>query len=140
MTDPKNFGYIVEQLFYDNISKLGIFIDIKHEKELIKTYGFSYSSIDYILILKDGIIPVQIKYRGSRRRETIGVDNFISSISKLGDIFNKPIIYGLWISRLRPFDDNESLLGLHNIRCVDDFHDMNRLIEKSVDYIVHNLG
>jgi hypothetical protein len=129
-------GYIAEQSFYKKVLNLDIFSEIKYEDDLVKDYSWRFSSIDYLLIKEDGIIPVQIKYRRTRRREDRSVNNFIKSVDQLSSIYNKPILFGLWISRLRPFDDNESLLGTRNIRCVSHFEDMETLISKSIDHII----
>lgn len=137
--DPKNFGYEAERLFYDYIKATNIFKTVKHETDLKKLHGWDVTSIDYLLESQNGLIPVQIKYRGTRRRENSGVQNFLKSIEKVSRLYEKPILFGIWISRLRPFDDNHDLLSLHNIACVDEFHNMQHLMEKSVNYILQRV-
>lgn len=138
--DPKNNGYKAEQLFYESISSYQLFEDIKHERDLKKLYSWSMTSIDYLLITKQGIIPVQIKYRGTRRRENNAIKNFLNSVNQLPNLYDKPILFGVWLSRLEPFSDNKDLLTSYNIDCVDYYHDLNQLIEKGVRFIVEKLA
>ena len=138
--DPNNVGYIAEKCFYDLLCmSKDLFIDIKSEADLKKEHGVSMASIDYLLIRPNGIIPIQIKYRGSRRKETIGITNFILSVDKLCTLYDKPILFGCWVSRLRPFLDNESKLKQYKVKCVDEYDNMNLLMEKSIDYIVKHI-
>ena len=138
-TENGNFGYVAEELFYNDVAELGLFVDIKREEDLIKAYGHGLASIDYLLFLHDAVIPVQIKYRRSRRRENLAINNFLNSIRLLNGFIDKPILFGLWVSRLSPFDDNKHKREEYNVKCVDEYQDLKRLITKSVDCIKSNV-
>lgn len=137
--DPINRGYQAEKVFYEYISNVRICQKILHECELRKCHDWHMASIDYLLFLENGIVPVQIKYRGSRRRENTSVNNFLNAVNRLHMLYNKPILFGIWISRLRPFEDNQERLKSQKILCVDYFHDMNTLMKNAVDCIIANL-
>jgi hypothetical protein len=138
-SDPSNPGYKAEQLFYEHIKTARTFFkDIKHEDDL-KKYGWDFTGIDYLLFTHNGMIPIQIKYKGTRRRENLGINNFLKSVKLLNQIYKEQILFGLWISRLKPFRDNEQLLTSYNIKCVDEFNDMNELMRKSVNCILSNI-
>ena len=133
-----NPGYLVEQLFFEQINKFDIFKDIKHEDEL-KKHNWCFASVDYLLVTDNGIIPVQIKYRGTRRRENLAIQNFLNAIKRLNELYDKPILFGMWLSRLKPFDDNKELLNSYNIKCIDEFNNMDMLIQKGVKCIIDNI-
>lgn len=114
-------------------------IEVKHEDDLRRLYGFETCGIDYLIITSFGIIPIQIKYRGTRRRETQGVYNFLNSVEKVKKYTEKPVLFGVWISRLQPFRDNMELLAASRIECIDDFSDMHNLITMSVETIISKL-
>jgi hypothetical protein len=88
-----------------------------------------------LIITTNGIIPIQIKYRRTRRKETHCINNFLKSINHLPHLYDKPILFGVWISRMLPFTDNQSLLESHKIQCVSYFDDVDILIEKSIEHI-----
>jgi len=136
--DPKNLGYEVENHFYDSIKKCSLF-EIKSEIQLKKQYGWAFTGIDYLLITNDGIIPIQIKYRKTRRKEDHFINNFLKSVDELRTIYDKPILFGLWISRILPFLDNQSLLQSRKVDCVSYFYDSKVLIEKSIEYIMQKI-
>ncbi len=133
-----NPGYIVEQLFFEQINKFDIFKDIKHENDL-KKHNWCFASVDYLLVTDDGIIPIQIKYRGTRRRENLAIQNFLNAVKRLNELYDKPILFGMWLSRLKPFDDNTELLNSYNVKCIDEFNNMDILIQKGVKCIIENV-
>ncbi len=133
-----NPGYIVEQLFFEQINKFDIFKDIKHENDL-KKHNWCFASVDYLLVTDDGIIPIQIKYRGTRRRENLAIKNFLNAVKRLNELYDKPILFGMWLSRLKPFDDNTELLKSYNVKCIDEFNNMEILIQKGVKCIIDNI-
>lgn len=135
LKDPLNLGYEVERKFFNSIKQCNFFIDIKSEKDLKKLYGWDLSSIDYLIITTNGIIPIQIKYRRTRRKETHCINNFLKSIDHLPQIYEKPILFGVWISRMSPFMDNQTLLESRKIQCVSYFDDIDILIKKSIEHI-----
>lgn len=99
---------------------------IKHEKDLIAHYGYNASSVDFLIELDDGIIIIQTKWKGSKRREDKDIRNFLRSFDYLTQIYekryNKQVLFGLWVSRLEPFDDNRRRLrkiNVHSISCFD---------------------
>ena len=125
--DPKNFGYVFENIIYESVKQLDTFEEILYEKELKKRWGWEAASVDYLLVYKDKIILVQVKWRKTRRRENMHIQNFIKSINHIMNSWNKKMIMGLWVSRREPFDDNKELLKQHNIKCIHDFHNMNKI-------------
>ena len=133
-----NQGYLAEKLFFEQINKFDIFKDIKYEDEL-KKHDWCFASVDYLLVTDNGIIPVQIKYRGTRRRENLAIKNFLNAIKRLNELYDKPILFGMWLSRLKPFDDNTELLNSYNIKCVDEFNNIDKLIQKGVKCIIDNI-
>lgn len=138
--DPHNQGYEAERRFYEYIHSLSIFQDIKYEVELKRLYGWHAKSIDYLLVAPHGVIPVQIKYRRSRRRENRSIANFLKGLETLTNVYKeKPLLFGLWISRLQPFLDNVGLLETHNVKCVSHFDDLDTLMKKGVEAVLANI-
>ena len=136
--DPKNFGYIFENIIHDKLKNLECFDEILYEKELKKRWGWEASSVDYLLIYDNNIILIQVKWRKTRRRESVHIHNFIKSINHIMNaLTNKNMVMGLWISRREPFEDNKEFLSKHNIRCIYDFHSMNK-IASDLEIILRN--
>lgn len=134
--DMKNQGYIFENIIYQKLKSLEIFEEIHYEKELIKRYGWLCSSIDYLLIHKDVYIVTQLKWVKTKRRETRGINNFIKSVEHLSKMFNhKKMIFGLWISRRKPFQDNEENLKNKNIYCIVESESMDKAAENVASFI-----
>lgn len=134
--DPGNVGYLFEKVIYDTLKSTNMFDEIHYETELTKRWGFNASSIDYLLVVKDKAIVVQVKWRKTRRRENLSINNFIKSIQHVQKyLTDKQIIMGLWISRRKPFDDNVKELYAHNIKCICDYDSMTKLATEMIDQI-----
>lgn len=138
--DPNNLGYEAESRFLEAVSNLGVFKEIKYENDLKKEHGWPLISIDFLLVAKNGIVPVQIKYRGSRRRETHGIENFINSLVHLSKCYKDPVLFGLWVSRLKPFDDNQEKLMQHKVVCIDCYESLDGMIQRAIESIGVELG
>jgi hypothetical protein len=116
--DP-NHGRLLElRLYEEMIINCPSILNILHETQLRRLYGWHACSVDFLIEFQDGIVLVQCKYRNTRRRETNSVANFLKSVEVIKASFGKPFLFGMWISRLAPFDDNiEQLVG-KNIKVV----------------------
>ena len=133
--DSHNMGYEVESRFLKAVSNLGVFKEIKYENDLKREHGWGLVSIDFLLVATNGIVPVQIKYRRSRRRENHGIENFINSLDYLAKCYKAPVLFGLWVSRLRPFEDNQERLLQHKVVCIDCYDSIDVLVSKAIDSI-----
>jgi hypothetical protein len=133
--NPKNLGYEFEHKIYEKFIKLG-FRKIIHETELRKKYGWNANSVDFLIESENGIIIIQTKWMKTMRRSTKYVNNFIKSIKFINEIYGKPYLYGLWISRMKPFNDNISKLENEGVFCVSDFTSMDDLITKSCNLLL----
>lgn len=133
--DPHNLGYEAESRFLEAVSNLGVFKEIKYENDLKREHGWPLISIDFLLVANNGIVPVQIKYRRSRRRENHGIANFINSLDHLSKCYKDPVLFGLWVSRLKPFEDNQQRLMRHKVVCIDCYDSIDALVARAVDSI-----
>ena len=126
--NPKNFGYIFESILYERLKSLNLFDEIYYETDLRKKWGFDAASVDYLLVYKNNVIMLQVKWRKTRRKENAHIQNFIKSINHISHFINdKTMLFGLWISRRQPFDDNLYYMSNHNIYCISDFNSMTKL-------------
>jgi hypothetical protein len=135
--NPQNRGYEFEQKIFKSFTNLGY--KLLYEDELRKKYGWIASSIDFILELEAGIIIIQTKWSNTQRRSTKDVDNFINSIKYINKLYEKPYLYGLWISRIKPFDDNITKMKEVKIDCICCYDSMDELIEKSCNWITKTI-
>lgn len=133
--DPHNYGAQLEADMYFHLKNIDIFDMILQEKDLVSLYGWSCSSIDQLLVLGDYIIPIQLKWRRSRRRENQGITNFLKSIQYIQTILNKKILFGVWSSRMMPFDDNVVLLNSEKVISVSFFETIDGLVEQTIKII-----
>lgn len=138
--NPQNRGYELELRLYEKFKELGLFKVIKHEAELRKSYGWNAVSTDYLLELEDGIVLVQAKYAKTMRRSTKGVQNFLNSLKYLKSVYGKPYKLGLWISRLKPFEDNMEEMAKEGVYCISYNGSMEELVEKASTWIQERLG
>jgi hypothetical protein len=112
-----DLGEFFEYKLYEKL--LCKFPCILRERDLIKKWGFNSSSVDFLIDIDEhNIIVIQAKYRRTRRRETHGVLNFLKSSKYIAECSKKNIVYGLWISLLPPFNDNQDKMMKYNISCV----------------------
>ncbi len=137
MSTNTNIGLIFETQLMKELSSFGV--DIIHEKDLMKMFGWNASGIDIVLFTKQGFIAIQAKYRRSRRRENHGISNFLKSLQYIREIYDKqyncPFLYGLWVSRAEPFDDNKELLAGHKVHWISHFSSMDTLINNCKTWI-----
>lgn len=134
-------GKLLESKLYSALQQsLHSSIIIHNEDELRIMFGYNATGIDYLIIVNDGIIPIQTKYRKSRRRETLEINRFLYSIRYVTERMNKDVMFGLWVSRLAPFDDNQELMSSLKIKCVDNYDCMDRLVEMAIYTINMNLS
>ncbi len=126
----------MENIIYEHIDKLKIFDEIVYERDLVKRYGREAVGVDYLLVHKNKIILLQIKWKKTRRRETNDIKNFLNSVhfitQKLKD---KQYIFGLYISRMEPFSDNKNYLETNKVYCIYDFESMNSLANNVATYL-----
>lgn len=138
-----NHGYQFEVYFYEmlyaNLQRLQTHSvnNILHENDLKRMYGWDAASVDFLIELENGIIPIQCKFRNTRRRENNGIENFVKSIQYISKCSNQPILFGLWISRLEPFCDNKERLKNYKVKWVSEFASMNELSTSACSYLMN---
>lgn len=140
VNDPTNLGAKLEYDVYNQIKDMKEFDVVFLEKDLVSMYGWNSSSIDQLLIIDKYMIPIQLKWRRTRRRETQGVKNFISSINYIKNKINKDVLFGVWSSRMMPFEDNISLLQTEKIVSVSFFEDIDGLVTQTIKVIHDQLN
>ena len=134
--NPKNFGYIFENILYERLVSLNLFYEIYYETDLRKKWGFDAASVDYLLVYKNKVIMLQVKWRKTRRKENDHIKNFIKSINHISTFINdKTMLFGLWVSRRQPFEDNLYFMNNHNILCISDFDSMTKLANDMEDLL-----
>lgn len=141
--DPNNHGAKLEADVYTQtlgLDAYGIFECVLHEKDLISLFGWESSSIDQLIIIGKYMIPIQLKWRRTRRRETQGIENFIKSIKYIKQVLEKDVLFGIWSSRMMPFEDNAQWLQQEKIVCVSYFEDIDGLVNKTIHKLVENLN
>lgn len=127
-----NLGHEFEELFYAKLKQFETFQKIYTESWLCKHWGFSASSVDFLIELEDSVIMMQLKFMNTRRRENKSIENYIKSIHYVLDQVNKPLLFGLWISRLCPFEDNINKMLEHKINCIHYHGSMDELVGHSI--------
>jgi len=130
-----NLGRVLEQKFHKRLKCIKSIKNIYTEHDLCILHGWNASSIDFIVELDDKLIFIQTKWRGSRRRENHFVNNFIKSYNYLHTKYNTQV-YGMWVSRMQPFEDNEQLMKTLGINTIHYYDSMDGLIEKAVGTII----
>jgi hypothetical protein len=141
MKDPYNYGYLFEQILYEKLKALNMFDEIYYEKDLKERWGWDAASVDYLLVYKNKMIVLQSKWRKTRRRENAHINNFLKSIKHISRLIEgKTLIFGLWVSRREPFQDNIVQLSNHNIFCISDFHSMTKVANQMIDVLKQNLN
>lgn len=133
--DAHVLGLQLESNILSALKSLNMFDEVYHERELVNLFGWQCCSIDVLAICGDYIVPTQQKWRNSKRRETQGVDNFIKSIEYVEKKLGKRVLFGVWSSRIHPFEDNASRLKDWNVICVSHFNDIDGLVEKTVNIV-----
>lgn len=139
-TNRHNFGKVLEDVLFEKLQNIGVLQKIEHEDILKRKWGWRAASVDYMLELDNFIILIQCKWRRSRRRENKGISNFLESVQYIKNIYKgKEVLFGMWISRINPFDDNVQTLWTHNIVCVSEYDSIDWLVEKSIQMLTHKL-
>lgn len=139
-SECNNRGHLLELAFYERIVGLSGIRNIFHESDLRRLYGWNAASIDFLLELDSGIVPIQCKYRNTRRREDNGISNFVKSIEYICERCERPLLFGMWISRLEPFDDNKEVLRNYNIDTVSIFGSIEELSSRAYDSLVSRIA
>lgn len=130
-----NCGRIFEKKMYHQLSQIDGIDKIYDENELRKKYGWDSVGIDFLIIKDTKCIAIQTKYRKTRRREDDMIRKFIHSLEHVLKNTNLQYECGFWISRIQPFEDNELYMDRHNIKCIHEFHSMERLVNDSIKKI-----
>jgi hypothetical protein len=123
-----NHGFILEKVFYEEVSKFTSLIYT--EKELKRMYGWDATSIDFLIICDNSVIAIQTKYRKSRRRENKYIANFIKSLNFIKNmkLYDDKKWSGIWVSRRIPFEDNIELLKINDIICSSHYESSEGLV------------
>ena len=133
--DEKNLGYLLEDKLLNALTSLGLFDKILEEDHLKKLWGWSAAGVDQLLVSGDYVVAIQAKWRCTRRREDISINNFLSSLEYTIAKSGKKLLFGLWVSRLEPFDDNKQRLGERNVLTISCFESIDSLVEKTADLV-----
>jgi hypothetical protein len=140
--DPKNRGYEFEARIYDLVIKECKPIHVIYEKDLLKLYGWHLNGIDFVLEFPEGIVLLQLTWIGSRRKENRKVNAFVKAVQNITkEVFpDRRLLFGLYVSRLRPFEDNIELMAQHNIECINDFFSMEKVIQDCYMRLQNGVG
>lgn len=136
MIQRENLGYVLELQLLESMKSLGVFDEILVEENLKQMWGWSASGVDHWLIKGDYVVAVQTKWRCTRRREDQGINNFLKSLEYTLSKSGKKLLFGLWVSRIEPFDDNKARLyeqGVYTISCFDS---IDTLVNKTKDLVI----
>ena len=139
LNDPINQGEKLEADVYHQITKMNTFDVVLIENDLVSMYGWDSSSIDQLLLIDGYMIPIQLKWRRTRRRETQGIKNFIRSIHYLKQVLKKDVLFGIWSSRMMPFEDNALLLETEKVVSVSFFDSIDGLVMRTIKVLKENL-
>lgn len=139
MKTPINLGAKLEADVYHQITKMDAFDVVLIENDLVSMYGWDCSSIDQLLLIDGYMIPIQLKWRRTRRRETKGIKNFIRSINHVKSIMKKDVLFGIWSSRMMPFEDNALLLETEKVISVSHFDNIDGLVLKTIKVLKEKL-
>lgn len=136
-----DLGKLLETKLYSALQKtLHSSVIIHNEDQLRVMYGYNATGIDFLIIVNEAcLIPIQTKYRRSRRRETNEINRFIYSVKYIIERMKKDVMFGLWVSRLAPFHDNQELMATLKIECVDYYECMDKLVDLAIHKIQHKL-
>lgn len=139
LNDPINLGEKLEADVYHQITKMNAFDVVLIENDLVSMYGWDCSSIDQLLIIDGYMIPIQLKWRRTRRRETQGIKNFIRSIQHVKAVMKKDVLFGIWSSRMMPFEDNALLLETEKVVSVSFFDNIDGLVLRTIKVLKEKL-
>jgi hypothetical protein len=141
MVEDSRIGRVFEEKISDKLRNMLLFDQVLHEDDLRKMWGWDLCSIDHLLVYRNYLIPIQEKWCNTRRRETKHMLRFLTSIQKLRTVFpDKHLLFGIWLSRIEPFDDNKYLMKNANIHVISCYHSsMDELVEKLSSWLVQKL-
>lgn len=139
LDNPINLGAKLEADVYHQIKNMKAFDVILIENDLVSMYGWDCSSIDQLLLIDGYMIPIQLKWRRTRRRETQGIKNFIRSIQHVKAVMKKDVLFGIWSSRMMPFEDNALLLETEKVVSVSFFDNIDGLVLKTIKVLKEKL-
>lgn len=130
-----NQGRLFEAQIYGRLQRLSGVEVIYDEEELRRMFGWQSVGVDFLVVFSQGVVAIQAKYRKTRRREDHGIKNFVKSLEHVLQLSGKRLCLGLWVSRMRPFDDNVLYLSRHNILCIHHFDCMSTLVERAIECV-----
>lgn len=133
--DPHNLGAKLEIDVYNRLLEIDCIDALYHENELVRIFGWDCASVDTLIVIGEYIVPIQLKYRNSKRRETQGVVNFMKSVQSLKKKMGKKVLFGVWSSRMMPFADNICYMKSENIEPVVYFESIEGLVNETVIFI-----
>ncbi len=133
-------GVKLEQDILCALSSIKVFDEVYDERQLVQQFGWQCGSIDTLAVFGNCIIPMQQKWRNSKRRETKDIDNFIKSIEFIQQRLGKKVLFGVWSSRMEPFADNKEKLKEVNVLCVSHFTSIDKLVNKTISVVQQQLS
>lgn len=136
MSDPQNLGHILESKLLNELKGLHIFDQILVEGDLTKRWGWMAAGVDQLLYIGDYVIPIQAKWRCTRRREDLCIHNYLKSLDFVLDKSDKKLLFGVWVSRLEPFEDNKEKLKRKGVYSISCFESMDTLVHEARKLIV----
>ncbi len=131
-----NNGILFEDSIHKKLVQSNLFSEIYHEKDLIKLFGISASSVDFMLEYDNTLIFIQCKYKNTKRKETRDIKNYVKSMEYIIEKLNKNIYIGLWISKLTPFQDNIEYLSKKNVKIISNY----TTVENLTDYAINKIN
>lgn len=138
--DPNNHGYEFENKLLKELKDMCMFDQILIEETLRKRWGWMAAGVDHLVYIGDYVIPIQAKWRCTRRREDLCIQNYLKSLDYVLERCGKKLLFGLWVSRLDPFQDNKEKLynkGVHSVSC---YESMDVLVEDAKNFIIQKLN
>lgn len=134
--DANNHGYFLEYRLYEELRALDMFDAIHLEDSLRKALGWQSTGVDHLLVKGDYVIAIQTKWRCTRRREDSCINNFLTSLAYTINKSGKKLLFGLWVSRLEPFKDNQERLLQQKVYTISCFDSIDDLVKKTRDKIL----
>lgn len=138
--DPNNYGYELEDKLLKELKSLHIFDQILVEENLRKRWGWLAAGVDQLLYIGDYVIPIQAKWRCTRRREDLCIDNYLKSLDYVMERCDKKLLFGVWVSRLEPFQDNKEKLRRKGVYSVSCFESMDLLVKEAKTLIMYKMS
>jgi hypothetical protein len=140
MKDHKNLGYLLELELFRKLQETNLCEEIYTETDLRKLYGFDAVSIDFLVKIDNQYVAMQLKWTPRRKKENRAISNFLKSCDYVSKCMNIKISFGLWISRIEPFDDNSVMLKERNVYVLSYFHNIQNLVNMTINFICQNFS